>query len=70
MPLFLAGTAIALPPRDAVAALIGSEIMGEGRSSVLSGHLRSSDTAGDPGRTVCGFVTATLSSVLHRSLLS
>jgi assimilatory nitrate reductase catalytic subunit len=51
--LFLAGAAAALPPREAIAALIGSEAIGEGRASVLSGHPRSGNTADDAGRTVC-----------------
>jgi len=66
--LFLAGAAVASPPRDAIAALIGSEITGEGRASVLCGHFRSSDTTDDTDRTVCACFAVGLRT-LHGAIL-
>jgi assimilatory nitrate reductase catalytic subunit len=51
--LFLARPAAALPPRDDVAVLLGSEIIDESRARVLSGHLHLSDGVDNPGGTVC-----------------
>ena len=51
--LFLARTAAPLPPRDALAPLLRSELIGESRASVLSGRLCLSHAADNPGRTVC-----------------
>ena len=51
--LFLAGDMASLPPRDAFAALIGTEIAAEDRICVLAGSLRQGAVVQDPGGTVC-----------------
>src|SRR6516162_9767899 len=51
--LLLAGDAAALPPHDALAALIGAKIVDEGRTCLLAAGLRPDAGKGDPGGTVC-----------------
>ncbi len=51
--LFLARSAAALPSRDAVAALLGSAIEPEMRSSLLAGNPAGIASANDAGRTIC-----------------
>ncbi len=51
--LFLARNAAALPSRDAVAALLGTPIEPEMRSSLLAGNPAGIAAANDAGRTIC-----------------
>jgi assimilatory nitrate reductase catalytic subunit len=62
--LFLARPAAALPSRDAVAALLGSDIIDESRARVLSGHLHRRDGIDNPGRTVCACFAVGLRTLL------
>ena len=66
--LLLAGDAAALPPRDAFAALIGTEIADEGRTCLLAADLRPDTGAGDPGGTVCACFSVGLRA-LRRAIL-
>jgi assimilatory nitrate reductase catalytic subunit len=51
--LFLARSAATLPPRDAVAALLGTPIEPEMRTCVLAGGGAGMNAANDAGRTIC-----------------
>lgn len=71
--LFLAHPTAALLSRDAVAALLGSEIIDESRARVLSGPLHLSDGIDNPGRTVCACFAVglrTLHSAITKSGLT
>ena len=72
--LLLAGDAAALPPHDALAALIGAKIVDEGRTCLLAAGLRPDAGKGDPGGTVCACfsvgVRALRRAIVERRLTS
>jgi assimilatory nitrate reductase catalytic subunit len=51
--LFIARDAASLPPREALAALLGAPIEPETRACLLAGRQSGIAAANDPGRTIC-----------------
>jgi assimilatory nitrate reductase catalytic subunit len=67
--LFIARTGSALPPREAVAALLGTRIEPEGRAFVLAGSPGGAATQSAAGPTICSCFGVGLNT-LHDAILS
>lgn len=67
--LFLARDKSSLPPRDAVAALLGTRIESEMRTRVLAGRAISPGASVEAGRTICACFAVGLDT-LHRAIAS
>jgi assimilatory nitrate reductase catalytic subunit len=65
--LFLARDAASLPPRAAVAALLGTTVEGEARTALLTGRWADRAAVEDPGRIVCACFAVGLVT-LHRTI--